>query len=407
MSGKKALHQVDLNPAAVLDVQDNRSSLILQMILSIPIFLMMFAALPARAEHIHHLYFNNVKWVDQDLTQMTGGALVASESSVAAFYTTPNHQFHVYYSSATKHIHQLYFNGSSWVEQDLTALTSGPLALGTGVAGFAVGNLQHVFYLGNDLHVHQLYYNNVSWADQDITVLAGGPVTDFNSLVAFTTIPNGQFHVYYLQNNLGHIHELLFNGTSWSDQDITAASSGEWSDRGWMTGFATGIKPHLFFVGFDANDDRHLNRLYRTNSKWVDEDLSAKVSGLPISPASGLASFSVSGTNLEAYCVTNDFDVHQLTLKNGHWTDIDLTALTGGPIDGSINAMIAFKTPPDKHFHLYYEPNDVYQLQFNGTSWSDDDLTTLTSGGLPNGFGGMGGFAIKTQQHVFYVALGN
>jgi len=407
MDAQKALHHVDLTPTALVDVRDDRSSLILQLIWLLPLLLMMLAALPARAEHIHYLSFNNVKWTDQDLTQITGGPLVASESAVAAFYTTPNHQFHVSYSASNKHINQLYFNGSSWSNQDLTALTGGPLSLGTGVAGFAIGNLQHVFYLGNDLHVHQLYYNNSNWVDQDITTLAGGPLTDFNSLVAFPTLPNGQFHVYYLQNNFGHIHELLFNGTSWSDSDITASSKGEWSDRGWMTGFATGIKPHLFFVGFDASDNRHLNRLYRTNSKWVDEDLSAKVSGLPISPATGLASFAVSSGVLEAYCVTNDSDVHQLTLKNGHWSDLDLTALTNGPIDGSLNAMIAFKTPPNGQFHLYYEPNDVYHLNFNGTTWSDDDLTALTNGGLPNGFGGMGGFAIKNAQHVFYVALGN
>ena len=328
-----------------------------------------------------------------------------SETAIAAFQTTTNHQFHVFYSSGTKHVHQLYFNGSSWVDQDLTAITGGPLSLGTGVSGFAIGNLQHVFDLGVDLHVHQPYYNNSVWVDQGITSLAGGPLTDFDSLVAFPTISNGQFHVLYLQNNFGHTHRLLFNGASWSDEDVTALSNGEWSARGWMSGFATGVKPHLFLVGFDAAGNRHLNTLYRTNSKWVDDDISAKVNGLPVSPATGIASFAASSSALESYCLTNDGDVHEMTLSNGKWTDIDLTLLTNGNFAGTLNGMAAFRTPPNKQYHLYYAPNDLYQLQFTGTNWSDNDLTSQSGGGLPNGFGGIAGFPVKNAQHVFYVTL--
>ena len=386
----------------------SRSTLVTQRRLTISLsllFLLSFAALPVHADHIHQLYYNNAQWIDQDLTALTGATLPNPSTGIAAFYTTPNHQFHIYYATTDLHVHQLYYNNTSWSDQDLTAITGGALSEGLGgISGFAIGNLQHVFYLGNDQHVHQLYYNNVNWADQDITALAGGPFTDFNSLVAFATVPNNQFHVYYLQNNFGHVHQLYFNGTNWSDEDLTALTNGEWADRGWWTGFATGNQQHLFFTAFNAHDKRHLNQLYYNNSRWVDQDLSARVHGFSLSPEAGITAFAVTAGQLEAYCVTNDMDVHQLTLKNNTWTDEDLTALTGGPLDFSINGMVAFKTTPNNQFHLYYPPNDLYQLYFNGSSWSDDDLTSLTGGGVPNGSGGMAGFAISNLQHVFYVA---
>ena len=75
-----------------------RSTLVTQHTLTISLsllFLLSFAALPAHADYIHQLYYNNVQWVDQDLTALTGASLPNSSTGIAAFYTTPNHQFHI------------------------------------------------------------------------------------------------------------------------------------------------------------------------------------------------------------------------------------------------------------------------------------------------------------------------
>ena len=171
--------------------------------------------MPVFGQHVHQLYYNNIQWVDQDLTALTNGATPNSTTGIAAFYTTPNLQLHVYYGDINNHIHQLYYNGTRWSDEDLTGETGGMTAIpGTEVSGFAIGNLQHVFFLGSDLHVHQLYYNNAIWADQDITAMGGGVVTDFQNVLAFRTTPNNQFHVYYLANNNNAVHQLYFNGTS-------------------------------------------------------------------------------------------------------------------------------------------------------------------------------------------------
>jgi hypothetical protein len=372
--------------------------------ISFTLFLLSFTTLPAQADHIHFLSHNNAGWFDQDLTQLTNANLPNSPTGIAAFYTTTNNQLHVFYATTDQHVHQFYFNNKAWQDQDLTVMAGGPLALGLGgISGFSIGNLQYVFYIGNDLHVHGLFYNK-KWTDQDITVLAGGVVTDFDSLVAFNTVPNKQFHVFYLANNSNDIHELNFNGSTWSDQNMRAISNQAPSDRGWMAGFAVGNQQHLFFTEFSPRDKRHLSHLFFNGVKWVDQDLSAKVHGLPLNPAAAITAFAANATQLEAYCVTNDLDVHQFTFKNNKWTDEDLSALVGAQPDNSINGMVAFKTAPNNQFHLTYPPNDIYQLQFDGTKWTNDDLTTLTGGGLPNLAGGMAGFAIKNVQYIFYVA---
>lgn len=39
------------------------------------------------------------------------------------------------------------------------------------MAGFDIGNFQYVYYLAVNNDLHQLFYNNSSWADEDLTVL--------------------------------------------------------------------------------------------------------------------------------------------------------------------------------------------------------------------------------------------
>ncbi len=109
--------------------------------------------------------------------------------------------------------------------EDLTAETGGPIIYNySQLEGFAIQNLQYVFYYGVvsgfHEHVHLLLYNNVRWTDQDLTALAGAPEALFGPMVAFTTTPNNQIHVYYMDGNRD-IHQLFFNCQKWGDEDLT------------------------------------------------------------------------------------------------------------------------------------------------------------------------------------------
>jgi len=370
-------------------------------IISVSLLLLLLgAALPGRADDIRFLLHTGAGWIDQDLTTLTGAIQARTDTGVTAFYDDPSHKLHVFYQTTDQHVHQLFFNNTSWVDQDLTTLAGGPLALGSGgISAFAIGKQQHVFYLGNDLNVHHLHYDGTKWSDHNPTALAHGPVTDFSTLLAYPTA-NGHFHVFYLANNSNDLHELNYNGSAWTDLSLKTVVNQEPADRGWVAGFPVGNQQNFFYPAFSPKDKVHLARLLFNGTKWISQDLSAKVHGLPLSLASGITAFPFTNTQLEVYCVTNDLEVHQFTLANGAWTDQDLN---NNQPDGAINQMVAFKTP-NNHFHLFYPPNDMYQLEFNGTSWSDQDLTTLSGGGIPNGQGGMAGFAIGGVPYVFYVA---
>jgi hypothetical protein len=69
-------------------------------------------------------------WVDTDLTELTGGKPLAGPASsgkhLVALLTTPNNQRHVYFAAKSGDLEQLYFNGSSWSKQNLTANDSRP-----------------------------------------------------------------------------------------------------------------------------------------------------------------------------------------------------------------------------------------------------------------------------------------
>jgi hypothetical protein len=83
-----------------------------------------FAVLPVHADHIHYLSHNNAGWFDQDLTQLTHANLPNPPTGIAAFNTTPGNRLHVYYATTDQHLHQLYHNNTRWIDQDLTAMAT-------------------------------------------------------------------------------------------------------------------------------------------------------------------------------------------------------------------------------------------------------------------------------------------
>jgi hypothetical protein len=130
-------------------------------------------ATPAFAQHLHELYYNDVQWIDTDLTAATGGPVVQAQG-IAAFYTTPNDQFHVYYASNVGedyHIHQLFYNGSFWSDADLTALTGGAVASNSsGMTGFSMGNAQYLYFCSPDFNLHEYSCGdggNFNWVDRN------------------------------------------------------------------------------------------------------------------------------------------------------------------------------------------------------------------------------------------------
>lgn len=370
------------------------------------------AQIPAFADHIHHLWYNNSNWQDVDLTALTNGGVATSFGAIAAFRTTPNNQLHVYYvDQNSDHVHQLYFNNTTWSDDDLTAFTGGPAASPYGITGFAIGNLQYVYYVSSsDGHVHELSYNNANWGDQDLTSLTGGTVSS-PLLVAFATNPNKQRHVYYQDGNTLHEKQLYFNGTSWSDSDLTSIIGGAYCYADWVAGFAVGNLQHLFCAGYGPHDTQlSLLHIHYNNSTWVYEHITT--AGLPMYLGAGIAAFKVPNVNqLEVWSVVDntvfnrqDFSRFTHVVSPSQWLYYDETSGIGAPVDAQFGQIVAFVTTPNNQYHVYYAPSsEVYQIYYNGTAWSDQDLTGGSGNADPNS--GMAGFSIGNLQHVFYMSI--
>jgi len=135
-------------------------------------------------------------WVDTDLTSKTSGALADSTLRMVAFATSPNNQRHVYYVASDATIHQLYFNGSVWTDENLTRVTNGAKApnFAVAMAGCAIGNHQYVFFVSNTNHLHMYSYVN-SWTDTDWTTRSG--VTGKTSVTGFATPGTTWLRMYF------------------------------------------------------------------------------------------------------------------------------------------------------------------------------------------------------------------
>jgi hypothetical protein len=206
----------------------------------------------AEAQTIHQLAYNNSTWIDQDLSSQT----TDPHTGVAAFVTTPNDQIHTFYLDSAEDVHQLFFNGTSWSDEDLTAEGFGVRAMAkSAVAGFSESNLQYVYYVSQNQHVHQLFYNNADWADADITSLSGGPLTTKTPRLTALATGSSGFHVYYLASN-GHVNQLYNVSGSWVNQDITKVAKGPSGRAVWIASINVGNLQYVYYLATTGHGGR-------------------------------------------------------------------------------------------------------------------------------------------------------
>jgi len=367
------------------------------------------AAVPAYGQYVHQLSYNGSNWMDQNLNGVPG-----QQSGMDAFVTTPNDQTHVYYLSTldTCHVHQLFYNGVSWSDEDLTALSGAvPATSGSLISGFSVGNYQYVYYIGEEEDVHQLLYNNSGWTDTDLSSLTGGPIAT-GELFAFTTGAPA-LHVYYVDYNDFHIHQLFSpDGSSWQDQDLSGLTGGTTAaPASFMSGFNIDNFQYVYFVASDS----HVHQFLYNNSSWSDRDLTALTKTLPVRQYGGVQALVIPGTKkLRVYLGASNGHLLQLASSNGTtWSSMDLTKKAKAPLAYTSDQIAAFATTPDKALHIFYvsdvgggpTPGHIFELtQPTASTWAYQDLTALTNGGNPfDQSGSLTGYSLGMDQFLFYL----
>jgi hypothetical protein len=126
-------------------------------------------------QDVNQLWWTGSAWVNQDLTAGYGGP-AAMPGGGLANYSGPDGQ-HVFYIDVNQNINQLWWTGQQEILQNLTAGAGAPLtAPGSPLTNFALSdNIPHVVYIDTANHIEQLWYQGTGFVHQDLTATTGGP----------------------------------------------------------------------------------------------------------------------------------------------------------------------------------------------------------------------------------------
>jgi hypothetical protein len=249
--------------------------------------------------HLHQMLYNNVGWGDTDLTALTGGPDNASDHLVA-FTTTPAiHVFYIDIQSA--HVHQIFnTNGTNWQDQDLTAITGGTAAAGSGLdgmAGFNIANFDYLYFADGNGHIHQFLYNNFNWTDEDLTALSNTPaIGNERNVAAFVVPGTKKLRVYYQVGTNGHIFQLAStNNVKWTGADLTKKTKGP--DPDFQTELAAFVttpnkQTHVYYV---SNGQMNELLLPTPSTKWQNNNVTSESGGGYVNSIYGAAGFSLQG----------------------------------------------------------------------------------------------------------------
>ena len=283
-------------------------------------------------QHIWQFFFDGQTWINQDVTASSGtGATAASGSAITSYFVSSDSSSHLFYIGADQHVYQLFY-GQGWANQDLTAL-SGAVTLpvtGSALTSYFVSSdgSSHLFYIDTNEHVQQVFYYGSQWYNQDVTVLANGtPAASGTGLTSYFVDADGTSHMYYIGQNQ-HVYQLFFTGQAWVSQDLTALSNGvlaamEDGDSSYFV--AADASSHVYYVG----ENQHVYQVFFYDQNWVNQDLTV---------ASGASVLAASGTGLTSYFVSGDASSHiyyqdtllranELVFDGAGWYDLNLAQI--------------------------------------------------------------------------------
>jgi predicted NUDIX family NTP pyrophosphohydrolase len=281
--------------------------------------------------HIHEMYIHpGAPWVNNDLTAFTSGALAVANSGLDGYWGSDNSK-HVNFIARDGHVNELYIHpGANWVDNDLTAFTRGTTAASGSAldAYWGSDNSQHVNFVAADGHIHELYIRpGAGWADNDLTAFSRGlPAAAGSRLDGYWGSDSSQ-HVNFITRD-GHVHELYIHpGAGWVDNDLTIFSHGTLAAAGSkLDGYwGSDNSQHVNFVAADG----HIHELYiRPGAGWVDNDLIGFTEGAPAITGSALDGYWGSDSSQHVNYIDADGHVHELYIHPGvFWVDNDLTVM--------------------------------------------------------------------------------
>lgn len=193
-------------------------------------------------EHITEVSWNGSSWINEGYF---GGTAAAPGTAVSGylFNTTPQ----AFYIGTDGHIYEIFKpSGGNWTLTDVTAASGAPLpSSGSHLLGYKFNSNAPIHYLTNDGHVHQIWWNGSSWKTDDVTNLAHNAPT----CLAGTPIAGYMFNGQPTVNcSVGGILQMWWTGSQELSDDWTTLAGGSPEFVGPLAGYAVGNHNTIFYL---------------------------------------------------------------------------------------------------------------------------------------------------------------
>jgi hypothetical protein len=142
---------------------------------------------------------------------------VASGTSPTSWYTTPENVQHIAYVGTDQRIHELFFKlgpNGQWMHGVPGTVSDVAVASGTSPASWYTTpeNVQHIAYVGTDQRIHELFFKlgpNGQWMHDVPGTVSDVAVASGTSPTSWYTTPENVQHIAYVGTDQ-RIHELFY-----------------------------------------------------------------------------------------------------------------------------------------------------------------------------------------------------
>lgn len=258
------------------------------------------------------------------------------------------------------------------------------------------------YYVGVDLHVHELRFNGTSWTTADLMAATGAPNAAGASALTGHVYGTSD-NVWYIATDQ-HVHGLAYYGSpaAWHTADVTALAGAPNAAAGSpLTSHLYGSSDNIYYVATDG--DIHELAFYGSPATWHTANATA-LSGAPIpasnSPLTSVA-FTVDNSESEFF-ISGDEHVRQIKF-NGAWQTTDLTYTQGAP-----NA--TYGSSLTSHIYgnsesVWYIGSDqhVHEFAYYSSAWHTSDVTALAGAPDPVSGSALAGNQNGSQDDVYFI----
>jgi hypothetical protein len=330
--------------------------------------------------HVYRLSWNG-SWQYTDLTATTGAPNADYLSTVVSQVDPLNNSYsEVFYLDSGGNVQELSHDNvlHMWSHTNLTALARVPAAApGSPLVSLVNPYAQsiQVDYLDSAGHIRELYsFNRTTWFGNDLTVGAGAPPAALSSsLVTEINEVANTVEIYFLGTD-NHVRELWFSPSTrqWYSSDPTAAAHAPNAATG--SALVSLSNPIANTVQVDYLDSAgHIHELW-WNGTWYTNDLTSGANAPNAVVGSSLSTeVNTIANTVELYYIASDHTVQELWW-DGAWNKGDPSAGAANAAVGSPLVSLVNTIAHTVQVHYIGTDDHIHELWSNGTTWYTNDI---------------------------------